>query len=150
MWCCSRSRSSRCRSTARSPVLPACAAARSSSEIAAAIHVTLVSSASSGPSAPAMPPAPRCAISLPSSSRPKLYGPRWETTITRRLPSLQLAVQPEPVLELAGRQELPPYDLPARGSHLGRALGRAQQVGGPLRRGLDVVDQVAVHSVFDL
>src|SRR5438445_9626888 len=140
MWCCSRSRSSSRRSTDRSPVLPACAAARSSSEIAAAIHVTSISSASSGPSAPAMPPAPRCAISLPSSSRPKLYGPRWETTITRPLPSLQLAVQPEPVLELAGRQELPPYDLPARGSHLGRAPGRAQAVRGLRRPDLALVD----------
>ena len=56
-------------------------------------------------------------------------------------PSPQLAVQAQPVLELAGREEVATHELRARGAHLGRAFGRAQQVGGALGRGLDVVDE---------
>src|SRR5665213_4467451 len=146
MRCCSRSRSISRTPTSRSRVRPAASAAQSSSDIAAAIHVTSVLAASSGESALTTPPAPRWAVRSPVSSRPNVYGPRWDTTITGRFPSSQLGVQPQPILELAGGQELPAHDLATGLAHLARAIGVPQQVGGVGRRGLDVVDEVAVHT----
>src|SRR3954454_8972493 len=97
-----------------------------------------------------MPPAPRCAASWPSSSRLNRYGPRWETTITARRSSTQLGVEAQPVLELTGGKELLAHTLPPGGSHLGGALGCAQEIRGALGGGFDVVNEEAVDPVLDL
>src|SRR5689334_967023 len=102
----------------RCAIVPPRAASRSSSDIAAAIHVASACVERRGDSALTMPPAPCCALSSPLSSRPNRYGPRWETTITRRGPPSELAEQAQPVLELAGREEVAAHVLAPGRAHL--------------------------------
>src|SRR4051812_26100459 len=70
--------------------------------------------------------------------------------ITGRLPSPQLAVEAQPVFELPRRQEVLAHEFPPRDAHLVGPRGIAQEVGRALRRGLDVVDEIAFDAVFVL
>ena len=97
-------------------------------------------------SVPARPPGPRLAAIAPSSSTENRNGPRCETTITRA----QLGEEPQPVFELAGREEVVAHVLASLRAERVGADGIGEQVDGALRALLDRVDEVAVVAVADL
>src|SRR5712691_7839203 len=124
MACTSGSMSTNRRSMSVSATAPVRAASRSSSEKAAAIQVAAPSSLSSPDrSALPTPPADRWVENDPSPRGSKRYGPRWEATIMR-LP--EIPEEPQPVFELARRQEVATHVVAAGLAHrLG--LGRVAQ-----------------------
>src|SRR5262249_24955144 len=62
----------------------------------------------------------------------------------------QLAEQSQPVLELARRAEVVTHGFPPGRAHGVGLRGVAEQVGAAVGGLFDIVDEVAVHTVFDL
>src|SRR5262249_7873654 len=155
-----------------------CATRRSSSVIALAIHVTSWC-ATSPRSAVTRPPPPRRATRLPASSRPKVTGPRLETTIslrratgrtvsasrradalgacrdrdelgTRALVAREPVEEREQVTQQAWRQEVPTHEVLASKRAALRLDGVVQDRHACLGTPLRGIDEPARDAVFDL